>query len=68
MIIYKNDCCGCASPGYPCRGESCDLRNNPHYFCDRCGEEVDPEELYEDNGGEQLCVDCILKEYKKVGE
>lgn len=55
MIKYENDCCGCAAPAYPCMGDICPLRNNPHYYCDHCGFETD---LYEFNE-EQLCIDCI---------
>lgn len=40
MVIFENDCCGCAVPGYPCRGELCDLRNVMHLYCDICPAEV----------------------------
>ena len=63
MIIYENECCGCAVPAYPCMGDACPNRHVPHLYCDRCKEEVD--DLYEYEG-EQVCVDCILKSLDKV--
>ena len=57
MLVYENECRGCAVPSYPCRGESCAYRNVPHFYCDRCGKE---KKLYvfED---EEFCIDCIEK-------
>lgn len=65
MVVFKNDCCDCAVPGYPCIGERCELLHNPHFYCDECEEEVNQGELYwfED---EQLCLDCITKRLKEV--
>lgn len=62
MIKYENDCCGCAAPAYPCMGDLCPLRQNPHYCCDECGEEQD---IYEYDG-EELCLDCIKTKLKKI--
>lgn len=62
MVRYENDCCGCASPAYPCLGSACTLRNVPHYYCDKCGEE---ETLFQTDEGE-LCADCILENLPKV--
>ena len=58
MIRIQNDCCSCAVPGYPCIGERCELLHAKHYFCDECGDEVYPGELYWFDG-EQLCISCI---------
>jgi hypothetical protein len=58
MIRVSNDCCSCSSPGYPCIGVSCELRHNPHYFCDDCGDEVEQGELFWFDG-QQLCIECI---------
>ena len=63
MITYENECCGCATPAYPCMGDACPNRNVPHLYCDRCKEEVDTLYEYE---GEQVCIDCILKSLDKV--
>ena len=54
-VVYENDCCGCAVPAYPCRGDGCPLRRVPHYYCDECGNET---KLYEFEG-EQLCIKCV---------
>lgn len=65
MIIKSNDCCDCASPGFPCIGRNCKLLDRTHYICDRCDEETYEGELYWFNG-EQLCIDCILEELEVV--
>ncbi len=64
MLIYENECVGCKSEfGGHCLGSVCPNRNVPHYYCDRCGEET---ELY-DFEGEQLCAECLLKNFTKIG-
>lgn len=64
-IRYEDDCCNCAVPGYPCTGEH---KHIPHYYCDGedCGEEFYPSELYhfEDK---MLCINCLAKQFEKVG-
>lgn len=57
MVRYENDCVGC---DIPCI--NCGLKRNPHYYCDKCGEE---ETLYQTDEGD-LCADCILKNLPKV--
>lgn len=37
MIIFRNECCNCATPGYPCLGSMCPNRNVPVHVCDECG-------------------------------
>lgn len=64
MIMYKNDCCDCATAGYPCIGKSCPNQNVPHYYCDSCKEEVDL--LYRYFDGKQLCENCILSNFQEV--
>lgn len=54
----ENECCGCAAPLYPCRGDACPLRHVVHWECDECGSEN--ETLYYFNG-EEVCADCIEK-------
>ena len=56
MKGYRNDCCGCAAPGYPCN--VCGLRHVPYMKCDTCGAE---EKLY-NAGPFELCAECV-KEY-----
>ena len=54
MVKYEDECCGCAVPAYPCRGESCGNRHVKHLYCDDCGADV--ERLYDG-----LCDECFLK-------
>ena len=61
MIKLENECVGC---GLPCLGDSCPYRNVPHYYCDECGDETDIYE-YED---EELCLSCIERRLKRVGD
>lgn len=63
MIKYEDECCGCAVPAYPCMGTACPNRKVPHFYCDKCGEDV--EELFKWNG-EQWCLDCIRKDLEMV--
>ena len=65
MKKIENQCCDCAVPGYPCRGDACPLTKVVVHYCDKCGCEID--EVY-DVDGEELCEDClkekfIVKEY-----
>lgn len=59
MVKIENDCVEC---DLPCLGDDCPLRNSKHYYCDDCGDEA---EIYDYNG-EELCVDCLLKRFKKI--
>lgn len=61
MIEYENECIGCP-PEMGCMGDACRNRNVPHYYCDECGEE---DTLYKFNG-EELCVDCLLRQLEMV--
>lgn len=65
MVKYENECVGCSSQGLPCLGDACRNRNVPHYYCDNCGEECDPDDLYDDNGS-MICEDCLLSQYDKI--
>ena len=63
MIVYENECCGCATPAYPCIGESCSKRRVPHYYCDLCGEEIFIGEIGEQSYEYDEChyhQDCLL--------
>lgn len=60
----ENQCVGCP-PEIGCIGELCRNRNVHIYFCDKCGEELPPEELflYEKKTEDlELCEKCFLKE------
>lgn len=56
MVKYENDCVGCE---LPCLGDACPYSNVPHYYCDKCGDDV--EEL-RDYYGEELCYACWREE------
>ena len=58
MIVYENECCGCAVPGYPCMGSTCPNRNVKYYVCDECRDYIDKLYYYE---GRELCLSCIEK-------
>ena len=60
MLRHENHCCGCAVPGYPCRGDACPLRCVEVYYCDQCGCEL--EEVY-DADGEELCEECLKEKF-----
>ncbi len=61
MTTYKDDCVSC---GLPCMGSSCKYKNVPHYFCDKCGDECNDDNMYEVDGAE-LCEFC-LKETTRI--
>lgn len=63
MIRGKIECCDCATPSYPCRGNTCSNRHRQVLICDKCGEEV--EKLYRTGDGE-LCEECLLGEYEVI--
>lgn len=65
MTKYENECCGCATPGYPCRGSECRMRHVPHYYCDKCHEEADQLYILDD---EELCEYCVIESLEKVVE
>lgn len=66
MIQYEDECVGCKSMGLPCYGDACPNRNVPHIYCDKCGEEIDEDEWYEDDEYEDLCEDCLKEKYRKT--
>lgn len=63
MIKVENWCCDCENGAYACLGDGCGLRHVKLPYCDHCKEVVD--ELYWFDG-DQLCPDCILKQFDKV--
>lgn len=62
VIKYEDECVGPCPQGCI----HCGRKHIPHFFCDECGEEYDPEELYDNGGGDFICRDCILKQYSKI--
>lgn len=65
MIKYENQCCNCATDGYPCAGSLCSLREVPVYYCDHCNQEIPNDEIYEVYG-EHFHEDCMLDKFKKI--
>lgn len=63
MVQYENRCCGCAAPGYPCRGSSCSLRHVEVHYCDRCDAEIEDVKIGEADGAE-LCGECFEELYE----
>lgn len=61
-IRYENECVGCP-PDMGCLGVACPNRRVPHLYCDKCKNEVD--DLY-DYDDKQICLDCIVKQLKKI--
>lgn len=60
MRKYQNDCCDCATPGYPCNGRH---KSVLHLICDECGGDVDRLYVY---GGNEYCADCLLEQFEQV--
>lgn len=61
---FENQCCMCAVPAYPCTGEH---KRVKVFFCDECKEDFESDYLC-DFYGEHLCVDCLVKRFRKVSE
>lgn len=64
--VIEDECVGCP-PNMGCLGSSCPNTNVKRYYCDKCEGEFDPEKLYVVDG-EDVCVNCILKEYRTVAQ
>lgn len=64
MIEIEDECVGCKDMGLPCLGAGCPNKKVPHFYCDECEDERDF--LYEFEG-KQLCDDCLLNKFEKVG-
>lgn len=65
MTRIEDGCVGCAAPGYPCLGAACPKRNMTVYYCDLCGEEIDPDEVYANEEHSELCAECLHKLYRR---
>ena len=63
MITYEDECCGRATPAYPCMGSACHYRNVKHLYCDICEDDV--EKLYKYDG-QELCDECLLSKFEVV--
>lgn len=65
MRTVTDECVGCTSMGLPCMGSICPNRNVVRYYCDRCGDEFDSNQLYQ-HEGEEVCAECILKDFERI--
>ena len=63
VLKYINECCSCATPGYPCLGDACPNRRVPVYFCDKCKEKIE-DDVYEADE-QELCEFCLLEKFRK---
>ena len=57
---------GCVDCGSPCMGHACPNYQIKVYICDNCGNEVEPNELYDIDAG-QFCGQCVLEHLPTVG-
>lgn len=64
MVIFENECCDCAVPGYPCLGNICPKLNVKHLYCDKCKDDV--KILYKFLNGTELCKDCLIKQFDVI--
>lgn len=64
MYKIENYCLDCNANGLHCIGDACGNKKVRVYYCDRCGEEIENNEVY-DSDYEDLCEDCYeeLNEY-----
>lgn len=61
MKRIENECVGCP-PEMGCLNFSCPNKNVMRFYCDRCKEETTLYHYY----GEEICKDCLLKEFNIV--
>ena len=60
----NNECVCC---GLPCLGDFCRYKNVIRYYCDKCNNEFESDELY-DVDGDMLCEDCLKGRFQTVEE
>ena len=63
MIRYEDECVGCP-PEMGCLGEGCPNMKVPRYYCDCCGDEFYPEDLYLYDD-KMWCKECLIDELFK---
>lgn len=63
MVRFEDECVGCP-PNMGCLGSACPNRNVPHYYCDVCEDELDPDDMYSDGEVEHMCLECLKEKYK----
>jgi formylmethanofuran dehydrogenase subunit E len=60
-IRIENHCVDC---GIHCLGSICPRRRVEVHYCDKCGEELPDDEIYEADD-EELCEECLKERFKK---
>ena len=60
-VKIENDCVCCETR---CIGNGCPNRSVPHYFCDKCGDEISKDAVYSYQD-EEVCEDCLKDMCKK---
>lgn len=63
MVVETNECCSCATPSYPCIGDSCPNRHVKRFYCDNCRDEVETLYIY---ANMELCEGCLLEEFETI--
>ena len=66
-IVFEDECIGCP-PGMGCLGSACPNKKVKHYYCDKCEQEFEPEELFIDEDDKELCDECLLSKYDTVAQ
>lgn len=64
MVVYEDECVGCPTH-MGCLGSACPYMNVPHYFCDECGEEWDPEDLHKVED-KMICEECLFEMFPQI--
>jgi hypothetical protein len=64
VVRIENHCVGCTDLGMHCLGSTCKNRNVPVYYCDKCGDELPYDEIYEADG-EEICEECLKEKFRK---
>lgn len=54
----------CVSCGFPCLGRACPNYEVDRFYCDKCNDEIDIDEVYEVDG-DDLCEDCLKEMFRK---
>lgn len=61
-----NGCVGCP-PHLGCMHEACPYWYETHYYCDSCGDDLDPSDLHEYDG-QDYCDSCLIEKLLADGE
>lgn len=64
MTKIEDHCVGCP-PEMGCIGSACKHKNVEVHYCDKCDDEINPEEIYIVDG-EELCEYCLKDRFRKV--